>query len=132
MNAKIKARVAILKTYMTLLGFDNPYVSARITPMYGGIAYLYKGKVDIELELLEAAVRSAPTTQVWAVEIKVGGYHKGVKCNLNANMRFPAEYVYTSTSDYLDYTLGDAEAVINRALYEKAKAEAVIPAAEFL
>lgn len=54
MNVKIKARVAILKSYMTLLGFKDPKVTARIHAL-GGAPITFRGKEEIELDHLGEA-----------------------------------------------------------------------------
>lgn len=79
MNVKIKARVAILKHYMTLLGFKDPTITARIAPVFGGAAYTFKGKEEIELERLEQAARQYPGSFNTEVVITIRGHHTGTQ-----------------------------------------------------
>lgn len=127
MNVKIKARVAILKSYMTLLGFKDPTVYAYIT--HNGTPV--RGKEKIELDRLEGS--SLPwRTMATEVVITIRGYHTGLNNVLEVNKALPLELFVGSPTEYIHQILMEAKHYIHEALYEKAKAKAVIPAADLL
>lgn len=131
MNVKIKARVEILKSYMALMGFKDVQVYARIYTISGAPLNL-RGKEEIGLEHLEEAARLYPGRIPATASINIKGHHTGLNNSLRVNREVPLEYIMDDSVGYLSHALREAEDALRAALYEQAKAKAVIRAADLL
>lgn len=134
MNVKLKARIAVLKSYMTLMGFKNITVHAHVRNH--GKDVTYQGKKQIDLSNLAAALKTIELGVGTDVFICFRGYHTGLNDTLALDTDVGSMCVWgyagVSHECLLFQCIEEAERCIHKALYEKAKAKAVIPAAELL
>lgn len=131
MNVKLKARIAILKSYMTLMGFKNITVHAIVRNH--GKDVTYQGKKQIDLSNLAAALKTIELGVGTDVFICFRGYHTGLNDTLALETDVGSMCVWGGSDErLLIQCIDEAEHCIQKALYEKAKAKAVIPAAELL
>lgn len=131
MNVKIKARIAILTQYMTLLGFKNVSIKARLEGHTGGPVG-YTGKDDLQLDRLDELRGTLKASLCSVLVITLKGYHTGLDQYLTVSRSVTLDYALERPEEFLSHTLRDAEDSIHAALYARAKAKAVIPASELL
>lgn len=132
MKVKIKARLAILTEYMNLLGFEAVSIKARVTD-YNGNPRTVRGKDELTLDQLEdLRGRLTATFDCSQVVITLKGYHVRVEKQLSVNRSIPLAYALDNPGAFLSCAIRDLEEGILRALHEKAKSKAVIPAADLL
>lgn len=133
-NVKIKARIAILTQYMTMLGFKDISINGRLVTQ-GAAPVFYRGTDEIPLERVDelkgAHAFGAPRFFT-KLRITVKGFHTGCNQVLAVNNEIPLDLILNSSAPILAESLREAEECLHAALYEKAKGKAVIPAADLL